>query len=170
MDLQSYAYNTPDHRIFDSTADYRLSQRHIERPKLDAKGWSGRNDIHKQIVNTTVDELKKTYTEWVERFCMAISVLFSYTFNAVAFLPFDRKDQKCVYEKSSFVDAGYGDLNFFIRYVEKGKDSDMKTTMKDIVSKKETIVNQSVLESNGGDVDKFGGIVAVKCCYEFVWY
>ncbi|KAH7669954.1 hypothetical protein AAVH_18509 [Aphelenchoides avenae] len=115
---------------------------------------------------------------------MATTVLFSYIFDAVAFLPFDRNDQKCVHREADFVDAGYINLNFFVRYVEKIEESAMETAMKDIKGKKGAVLDQvfakskgdlcdrlkSVLESNGGDVDKFGGIVAVKCGYKFVWY
>ncbi|KAH7714117.1 hypothetical protein AAVH_18512 [Aphelenchoides avenae] len=104
-----------------------------------------------------------------------------YVFNAVAFLPFDRNDQKCIYKETDFVDAGYSNLNFFVRYVKKGEESTMQTAMKDSKGKKSAARNHVFGKNNGnlcdrlktatkGDLNKFGGIVAVKCGYEFVWY
>lgn len=69
-------------------------------------------------------------------------MLSSYVFNAVASLPFYRKDQKCIYkEADDFVNAGYSNLNFFVRYVEKDESIAMEAATKGIENKKHAILD-----------------------------
>ncbi|KAH7704317.1 hypothetical protein AAVH_28486, partial [Aphelenchoides avenae] len=75
--------------------------------KLDSQGWSGREELHKKIVNNTVDALSKN---------MRLVDFVTYVFNALAYLPYDRDDQQCLFPKDKFADLGYRNLNFFVLY------------------------------------------------------
>ncbi|KAH7710736.1 hypothetical protein AAVH_21997 [Aphelenchoides avenae] len=146
------------------------------KDKLNSQGWSGREEVHKQIVNETVDALRKN---------MRQINFVTYVFNALAYLPYDRDDQQCLFPKDKFADLGYRNLNFFVlcanatRNAERAcKDVKNRTVARDAVldrvfaksdedlcKRLEAALNDQKINGNA-----FGGIAAVRCGYEFVWY
>ncbi|KAH7698210.1 hypothetical protein AAVH_34700, partial [Aphelenchoides avenae] len=77
-----------------------------------------------------------------------------YIFNALAYLPYNRDDQQCR-SKDNIVDVGYKYLNFFVL---AKSDEDLCQRL------------SAALEDNDVNINAFGGVAAVKCGYEFVWY
>ncbi|KAH7710727.1 hypothetical protein AAVH_21988 [Aphelenchoides avenae] len=142
-----------------------------KKGKLDAKGWAGRQQYHEEIVNNTVDALSKNMS--------------NYVFNALAYLPYDREDQQCLFPKNKSLNVGYRNLNFFVLYANKERNAER--ACKDV--KNRTAAGDAVLDrvfaksdedlcerlkaalsDQTININAFGGIAAVRCGYEFVWY
>ncbi|KAH7710734.1 hypothetical protein AAVH_21995 [Aphelenchoides avenae] len=146
-----------------------------KKAMLDSKRWSSRGELHQEIVQDTVLALEN-YTS-------------SYVFNALAFLPDNRTDRQCVqFPEGRVVEAGYGNLNFFVLYANSSSNETAEEAwerLKDDPVTRDSVLNDvfakrsgnlcgrlaDALRDNGVDVKNFrGGFAAVKCGYEFVWY
>ncbi|KAH7704320.1 hypothetical protein AAVH_28489 [Aphelenchoides avenae] len=146
------------------------------KPQLDPKGWSGREELHEKIVHNTVDALSKNMRQ-VET--------VGYVFNALAYLPYNRVDQHCLLPKNKSVDVGYRNLNFFVLYASAKRNAERACKdVKNRTAARVAVLDHVFAQSDGDlckrleaalsdqkvNINAFGGIAAVRCGYEFVWY
>ncbi|KAH7695598.1 hypothetical protein AAVH_37340 [Aphelenchoides avenae] len=146
--------------------------------ELEPKGWARRQKVHKKIVEDTV--LNPALLKKHRR----------YFFNALAFLPYYHDDERCVlFPKHNFIDAGNRNLklNYFVLHADKRWAQPPEQAWHNLTRRKdamEEVLAHVFAQSNDDvcgrltaavkdhvvDTNVFGGVAAVKCGYEFVWY